>query len=295
MFPCPEDLLPPYLKCEYFPYYKFPSFQIALVSLRLKKKVQLVPVDPTQECGLWKIEDRYLSDIKEKYIEAIKAVSSKVKIICFGEMTYPFSENSEDNQSFQRSLSELSKQKNLYIIAGSYHDFTAQSGRRYNTSLIYCPESERLYIQHKLKRAHRENECCDVPQDEYLTVVGTPYGNFVVPICLDVGNLNIWAKIKYLNCNPRYRGIQFVISPAFDPSLGVIRYAKILSSSKGAEICVAFVNSFEDSIKGRFQEPALFKSDGSPLQHSSTKKNIYIYNVCFEDCKPPTQIFPTSL
>lgn len=165
--------------------------------------------------------------------------------------------------------------KKLYIIAGSYHNFIAPEGKRYNTSLIFTPESAEPYLQYKLKSAVNEDEYCDVPISQTLTVVGTPYGNFVVLICIDVGIRDIWGKIGKLNSEQKYQGVQFIISPAFDPSFSVIEHA--MAFSKTHKICVAFANSFEDrSISPSSQPPIFCKSDGNFIISTVKKKIIHI-------------------
>ncbi len=282
---------PPLAAAEfiYYPYYPKFSFKIALVALRLEKYHQLEPITfQNQPYKLWKIKDKYLPDVKKSYINAINKVGSKVKIICFGEMTYPFSSKPEDNQKFQEQLSELSREKKLYIIAGSYHDFTAAHGEHYNTSLIFTPESLKPYKQYKLKSAVKAEEYCNIPIHQELKIIGTPYGNFVVLICIDVENRSIWEKIGDLNSEFKYRDIQFIISPAFDPSFRVIEQAEAFS--KTHKICVAFINSFKKGgAVTPHQSPGFYKSDGSPIPPKIKKKIIHIYNVSSDDIRSPIQ------
>ena len=267
----------------YYPVEQDLSCKIALVALKLNISTDFDEISESPN-KLFRIKKDRIEDIQAIYIDAIRKVADKVNMICFGELTYPFSDDIKLNKRFRDQLQKLSKSNDLYIIAGSYHDFTAKAGERYNISLIFSPHRSQPFKQCKCKSATQVGEFCDSPIDKGVNVIGTHAGKFSVLICVDVEDRNIWAKIGERNSKSKYRSIHYVLSPSFDSSYKMVNQAEALS--KTHKICVAFINACETTAA---QQPVFYKNSGERIEPTIIDDLIYIYDLVSDDVRQPIQ------
>lgn len=263
---------------------RVPSFKLVFVPIALRKDLHFRKIKPDDAHVLWSIRQKYIGDMKKKYLDLVGTLDRDVKMIVFGEMTYPFTGNSDEDEDFKQNLIKLARKKKVYIVAGSYHDVSKTLGYYYNSCMIFTPDRKDPIIQIKNSRARQEGELTDTPDDKSIQIICTPFGNFAVIICLDLASADFWIKISERNLSPKkYPRLHFVIAPSYDPKFRLGAISR--DHSKPLQIPVGFVNACNDKW-GKREEP--FFQDGRGEQVKPLKKKpYYLFHITSSDLKPP--------
>lgn len=194
------------------------SFKVATISTDLEVK-HLSPKE-IQDYKIWIIADK---DRREqlrtdflKYLE--QAAKEGANLICFNELAFPISDDSEENKLFHQRIKRLVNKYSLFLIAGSYHD----NDRCYNLSPIFAPKSPEkpapeVAPHAKLNSAARANELIRIPSNRHTRYYVTSYGAFTVLICIDVYDPALIFRLMMKN-HPfsQEENIDIIFVPSFD-------------------------------------------------------------------------------
>ena len=255
------------------------SFKLALVSLGLEKD-QLCEIRPDEDHVLWQIAQEHVASIKGEYLEIIASLASDVRIVVFGELMLP-SVSPQEDKEFEDALAALAKSKNLYIVAGTYHDVAKRNeNRHYNVCPIFVPYQSDPIHQYKFSATTAGLERTDVPIDQRLRIICTPFGNFATIVCLDVDYKNTWKKLGIRNLKPtKFPRVHLVLVPSRDDSFRISEDAKIEARPHG--VALAFVNTWIGE-NGDRQNPFVQGGRGESIKPVSDDGTVYIYELLTE-------------
>jgi predicted amidohydrolase len=248
------------------------NYIAALVSMNIKHPDDFLPPQKKGGHRLLELKPNVARKVKRDMINTSKvATDNGAKLVVFSEYSYPSSEDS----SLGPRLYDLCKKKNVYIVAGTYHE-TAGKERGYNKCLIFNPYTEKPFAQIKNDPGRFDGGYEDIrtPDVRSVSIFHTRIGNFVVPICIDVKSGGLENNLLVLNRSDKFfNPVDLVIVPSYtDKPMELLYDCKKLSNKTNT--CVLFCNdaSYTDQssvfIHGSKVEPLKdIHMNGSPTIH----------------------------
>lgn len=218
---------------------QLPEITVAAVPISLPTN-RLIKDDQTD---LYRIAESELKSVANNYEQAIiSSAEIGANIVCFNELSYPYSKTIRWNKIFSRKLQRLSKEYSIYISAGSYHDFI---GTKQNISLFYSPFRKEPY--HHIKYQGAIYERIRPPETRIVNIVCSPFGNICTLICFDMDDTNSKNKLHRRNFNEhkKFKEVDIVLVPAFDNSNGQKIKNHCQHLSKAMSSVVIFINEPE--------------------------------------------------
>lgn len=185
------------------------------------------------------------SKVSKIISEAILKVSNDVHFVCLPECSIPFDE------TFLSKLSKVARERRLFIIAGSYHDFDSRS----NTSLIITPSRER-FTQYKIERSEEYGEGLKPRIYSVIKIFNIHLLRFAVLICSDISLDSVVNLFEARSM--RCKGVDVVFNPSYTGALTrvhsdirrfctkTISYVAFINSGAGGSVIFAPKNLSED-------------------------------------------------
>ncbi|MGB8780470.1 MAG: hypothetical protein WCD81_07465 [Candidatus Bathyarchaeia archaeon] len=129
------------------------------------------------------IKEEAAEDIMQQLSEIAEKLEERVDFVCFPELSF------FDKKETYDVLSKIGKEKDCFIIAGSFHDEKTES----NISVIFSPQGN-WFNQSKIFRS--KNEGINEKPIEYLNEFDFLEGRFCVLICIDSEREDIRQILK---------------------------------------------------------------------------------------------------
>lgn len=231
---------------------------------------------------LLEIDGNLINDYRRAFIEAIyKACEHKANIICCSEMSFPFSKNKGQNTKVSKQLQKISKEKGVYIIAGTYHDFLLSSC---NCCPIFSPHQEKHEIQYKLIPSRTQERHVRSASNMKVLSYQTEFGKFCVSICYDAYSSDVKDLYKYSYKRPTFINHDFIFVPSYnDDVAGGIKHCKNIRDE--SKTVVFFVNDLSHRV-----EPVICLSEGGEAKAElrdglSNLYKIYTYSLNLEELR----------
>jgi predicted amidohydrolase len=164
--------------------------------------------EKTTETGkLMVVKEQAITDIREKLLGVLEKIKleDRVDFVCFPELFFI------NCNEFCETLSQFVKQKDCFVVGGSFHDEKDQS----NVAVIFSPKGE-LFRQNKIFAAAQEG--IKEKPIEYLNIISFPDGHFCVLICLDSEREAVRAILKETLSGDNCPEIVFIPSHTEHPS-----------------------------------------------------------------------------
>jgi tetratricopeptide (TPR) repeat protein/predicted amidohydrolase len=187
------------------------SFKVGIAQIGLSQSGDILQEYYDEQApGLFRIQKNKINTIKTALRKMIKiAAKHEIKILAFPELMIDLNYDSLRDEVFT-----LARDYNMYIIAGSYHDFSTKQ----NISTAISPQGI-LWKQAKQIPAtiHLQNQRITEGITHHqipgvITIANTEYGRIAIIICRDFLDMDLRVELK--NFEPP---IDIIINPAFTP------------------------------------------------------------------------------
>lgn len=143
-----------------------------------------------------------------KFIE--NASKNGAKVISLPEVFTFIGDDSETDFSYIQSLegdlvdllSKVSKENNIYLIAGSIHELIPNNKKSFNTTIVFSPKGEIINTYRKIHLFNasflgqdKEANKFEFGDSEQAIIINTEYGNLGLTICHDLRFPEMYRKL----------------------------------------------------------------------------------------------------
>lgn len=209
-------------------------------TLREKRKGELL-VTASKSQKLWE-EDRS-TFLRE--VEKILADEHSPRLLIVNELGYPwrkFDKLKDKQLQFERKLIKLVRERNLVLIAGTYHSPKGQ-----NLAAMFAPELAQPILHPKMHSALAVEERIAPPADDSLHLYEIDGRVISILVCVDAFVPSLAMRLARFNhmedeANLRGRRIDIVVVPSFYPGHRPGMSDACGHLSRIADCTVAFVN-----------------------------------------------------
>ncbi len=145
-----------------------------------------------------------ISFIEDAAKNGAKVISLPETFTFVGSIKKDFNFKIEINGHLVNKFSELAKEKNIYLLAGSIHESVSENEKMYNTAILFSPEGNIASVYRKIHlfdanlpgpERYYESDNFISGSTEQLLVTETPYGKFGVTICYDLRFPELYRKL----------------------------------------------------------------------------------------------------
>lgn len=166
----------------------------------------------------------YEKNISKSFDLIKKAKNYGAKIVSLPEVFTYLGNIDKDNFKYSFDLksdfilefSKLAKSLDIYILAGSFHEYIENKNKSYNTSILFSDNGTILNIYRKIhlfdtdilgKESYKESDNFESGEISQTNIVKTPYGNFGFSICYDLRFPEFYRKLTF-------NGAQIIFVPS---------------------------------------------------------------------------------
>jgi predicted amidohydrolase len=254
------------------------NYSIALIPMKIKYPDYFNIINK-DSLKMLQIKRSFSTQVKDILLNTAKeALNEGAKIIVYNELSYPLLED----KILIKELKDCSKETNSIIIGGSFHEVRRKSKEEYghNVCPIFNFSKKGIICQYKNNPGYFGGSIENIKSSGNFNVFHTRYGVFIVPICIDIMDGNLWENIKKLNSiKSLYHPIDLIIVPSYTDNPSEL--AGICSRvSYYSKTCVAYVNAaINNSPPNVFICGVELDADKIIAHKQSNYPSIYIYNI----------------